>query len=87
MKSVFLTLAMVDGFCSSVRAVELSQLELMFQVKRWGEVPSHHDVQTVELNARVSAGLFFILISHQQRRVRTKLGLDHLRDMAGHKTN
>ncbi|TPP58410.1 ATP synthase mitochondrial F1 complex assembly factor [Fasciola gigantica] len=83
LKSVFLTLAMVDGFCSSVRAVELSQLELLFQVGRWGEVLSHHDVQTVELNSRVSAGLLFVLISHQQREVRNKMGLNELKNMAG----
>ncbi|KAA0188965.1 ATP synthase mitochondrial F1 complex assembly [Fasciolopsis buskii] len=83
LKSVFLTLAMVDGFCSSVRAVELSQLELLFQVGRWGEVPSHHDVQTAELNSRVSAGLLFVLISHQQQSVRHKMGLRELSNMIG----
>ncbi|KAG5449988.1 ATP synthase mitochondrial F1 complex assembly factor 2, variant 2 [Clonorchis sinensis] len=31
LKSVFLTLAVLDGFCSAVKAAELSQLEQLFQ--------------------------------------------------------
>ncbi|CAH8576407.1 unnamed protein product [Schistosoma mattheei] len=58
LKSVYLTLAMLDGFCSVAKAVELSQIEMLFQVNRWGDVPSYHDVENADLNARVSAALF-----------------------------
>ncbi|CAL8082805.1 unnamed protein product [Calicophoron daubneyi] len=82
LKSIFLTMAMADGFCSSERAVELSQLEQLFQIHRWGEVSSYHDVESAELNARVSAALFLILASQYRRNVKTKLGAERFKRMS-----
>nr|CAX69777.1 putative ATP synthase mitochondrial F1 complex assembly factor 2 [Schistosoma japonicum] len=71
LKSVYLTLAMLDGFCSAARAVELSQIEMLFQVSRWRDVPSYHDVENADLNARVSAALFLALLSHYRHDIKT----------------
>nr|CDS28499.1 ATP synthase mitochondrial F1 complex assembly [Hymenolepis microstoma] len=69
LKSLWLTLAMVDGYITSKRAVELSRLEQTFQEKRWGSVEWFHEVDAVELNTRVAAGLLVTLTSHSRRSV------------------
>ncbi|CAH8598886.1 unnamed protein product [Schistosoma guineensis] len=75
LKSVYLTLAMLDGFCSVAKAVELSQIEMLFQVNRWGDVPSYHDVENADLNARVSAALFLALLSHYRHDIKIKTSI------------
>ncbi|KAL5103239.1 ATP synthase mitochondrial F1 complex assembly factor 2 [Taenia crassiceps] len=72
LKSLWLTLAMVDGFLTSQRAVELSQLEQKFQERRWGSVEWFHDVDEVEVNTRVASGLLVVLTSHARRFVKKK---------------
>ncbi|KAH9278542.1 ATP synthase mitochondrial F1 complex assembly factor 2 [Echinococcus granulosus] len=72
LKSLWLTLAMVDGFLTSQRAVELSRLEQNFQERRWGSVEWFHEVDEVEVNTRVSAGLLVVLTSHARRTVKKK---------------
>ncbi|KAF5397313.1 ATP synthase mitochondrial F1 complex assembly [Paragonimus heterotremus] len=84
LKSVFLTLAAVDGFCSAERAVELSLLEQMFQIHRWGEVPSYHDVEMTELKARVSAAVFLVLVSHHQKHSKNKMNMKNVKRLAGY---
>ncbi|KAF8569121.1 hypothetical protein P879_07108 [Paragonimus westermani] len=84
LKSVFLTLAAVDGFCSAARAVELSLLEQMFQIHRWGEVPSYHDVQMAEMKARVSAAIFLVLISHHQKHSKNKMNRKNFQCLASY---
>ncbi|KAM7534540.1 hypothetical protein Aperf_G00000112352 [Anoplocephala perfoliata] len=66
LKSLWLTLAMVDGYITSRRAVELSRLEQTFQERRWGSVEWFHEVDSVEMNTRVAAGLFVTLTSHSR---------------------
>uniref|UniRef100_A0A0X3PEM4 ATP synthase mitochondrial F1 complex assembly factor 2 n=1 Tax=Schistocephalus solidus TaxID=70667 RepID=A0A0X3PEM4_SCHSO len=72
LKSVWLTLAMVDGFISSEEAVSLSRLEQIFQENRWGSVPWFHGVEAADLNTRVAAGLILILTSHARETVKQK---------------
>lgn len=83
LKSVFLALAAVDGFCSASKAVELSLLEQLFQVQRWGEVLSHHDIEMVELKARVSASVFLVIVSHCRKHVKSKVDLAAIRHLDG----
>ncbi|CAH8611317.1 unnamed protein product [Heterobilharzia americana] len=76
LKSVYLTLAMLDGFCSAAKAVELSQIEMLFQVHRWGDVPSYHDVETADLNSRVSAALLLALLSHHRKNTKKRIDMN-----------
>lgn len=79
LKSVFLTLAALDGHVTASKAVELSQLEQLFQTHRWGEVESYHDIEIAELNARVSAAIVLALVSHHQYHIKTKANRrDHI---------
>nr|CAH8863904.1 unnamed protein product [Trichobilharzia regenti] len=75
LKSVYLTLAMLDGYCSAAKAVELSQIEMLFQVNRWGDVPSYHDVENADLNSRVSAALLLAILSHHQQNTEKKFAV------------
>ncbi|KER27652.1 hypothetical protein T265_05369 [Opisthorchis viverrini] len=52
--------------------------QTVMQIHRWGEVPSHHDVEMAELKARVSAAVFFVLATHCRRNVKEKLNLRKL---------
>ncbi|VDL61739.1 unnamed protein product [Hymenolepis diminuta] len=70
LKSLWLTLAMVDGYITSRKAVELSRLEQTFQERRWGSVEWFHEVDAVEMNTRVAAGLLVTLTSHSRRSVK-----------------
>ncbi|VDM19145.1 unnamed protein product [Hydatigera taeniaeformis] len=72
LKSLWLTLAMVDGFLTAQRAVELSRLEQKFQEGRWGSVEWFHEVDEVEVNKNVAAGLLVILVSHARRSIKQK---------------
>ncbi|VDK23048.1 unnamed protein product, partial [Taenia asiatica] len=61
LKSLWLTLAVVDGFLTSQRAE-----------RRWGSVEWFHEVDEVEVNTRVAAGLLVVLTSHARRSIKQK---------------
>ncbi|XP_013380946.1 ATP synthase mitochondrial F1 complex assembly factor 2 [Lingula anatina] len=63
LKSLILTLGVMDRHLSVEKAVELSRLELEFQIKRWGSVEWHHDIDLLELKARVAAAVLFVHMS------------------------
>lgn len=65
LKSVILSLALLDRHISAVEAVELSLLEQRFQVSKWGNVEWHHDVDYHETLMNVSACAIFIQFSNE----------------------
>lgn len=65
LKSVILTLVTVDRLLSTDKAVTLSQLELEFQISRWGDVEWAHDLDRADLKARVSAAILFTQLNCQ----------------------
>jgi len=63
LKSVILTLALLDRHISAVQAVQLSHLEQRFQVSKWGNVEWHHDVDYHETLMTVAASAVFVQFS------------------------
>lgn len=61
LKSVILSLALLEREIDVERAVSLSMLETQFQTKIWGHIEWAHEVDLVQLKARVAAGAFFTL--------------------------
>jgi len=57
LKSLMITLALLDNKFSVNEAVALSRLEVEFQIGRWGRVEWAHDVDQLALQSRVAAGL------------------------------
>ncbi|CAK1550079.1 unnamed protein product [Leptosia nina] len=60
LKSPILMLACVDKFIQAKEAVMLARLEEEYQLQRWGRVPWAHELNQVELTARVAASLLII---------------------------
>jgi len=70
LKSVILTLAVMDGTIGVEEAVNLSRLEVDYQTKLWGSVEWHHDVEMYDLQARVAAAVLYVtLTSHTETKV------------------
>jgi len=70
LKSVILTLAVMEGRLGVEEAVRLSRLEVDYQTKQWGNVEWHHDVEMYDLQARVAAAVLFVtLTSHSETKV------------------
>lgn len=65
LRSIILTLVTVDRLLSTEKAATLSQLELEFQISRWGNVEWAHDIDRVDLNARVAAAILFTQLNCQ----------------------
>ena len=65
LKSVILTLALVDRHISVKDAVELSLLEQRYQVSKWGNVEWHHDIEFHETLMKTSACAIFIQFSNE----------------------
>ncbi|CAL1262341.1 unnamed protein product [Larinioides sclopetarius] len=63
LKSLILTLAVINHVIDVEKAVELSRLETVFQIQNWGSVEWAHDVDEVQLKARVAAGALFTYLN------------------------
>lgn len=59
-KSVLLAFACIDRFITPEKAVMLSRLEEEFQTGHWGKVEWAHELSQQDLQARLSAAVFFI---------------------------
>ncbi|XP_068761096.1 ATP synthase mitochondrial F1 complex assembly factor 2-like [Montipora capricornis] len=59
LKSIILSMALVDNHLTVERAVALSRLELEFQISRWGSVEWAHDLELMETRSRVAAAALF----------------------------
>lgn len=60
LKSIILTLAVVDRFMTVEKAILLTRLEEEFQLGHWGRVEWAHDLNQQELQARLAAAILFI---------------------------
>ncbi len=60
LKSVILAFSCVDRVITPEKAVLLSRLEEEFQLGHWGRVEWAHDLHQQELQARLSAAIFYI---------------------------
>lgn len=60
LKSVVLAFACIDRFITPEKAVMLSRLEEEYQLGHWGRVEWAHDLSQQDLQARLSAAVFYI---------------------------
>lgn len=60
LKSVILTLAVIDRHLPADKAVELALLEQRFQTSKWGNVEWHHDVELHETIMKTAACYTYI---------------------------
>lgn len=79
LKSVVLSMGMIDRHLSVEQAVLLSRLEEEYQIQRWGNVEWAHDYDMYELRARTAAGALFVHLSSESSTVKRKL----LQDVKG----
>ncbi|KAF8792409.1 ATP synthase mitochondrial F1 complex assembly factor 2-like [Argiope bruennichi] len=63
LKSLILTLAVINHVIDVEKAVELSRLETVFQIQNWGSVEWAHNVDEAQLKARVAAGVLFTYLN------------------------
>lgn len=73
LKSVVLSLGMIDRHLSVQEAVLLSRLEEEYQIRRWGNVEWAHDYDMYELRARTAAGALFVHLSSESSSIKRKL--------------
>ncbi|KAM4524321.1 ATP synthase mitochondrial F1 complex assembly factor 2 [Odontesthes bonariensis] len=76
LKSVVLSLGMIDRYLSVEKAVLLSRLEEEYQIEHWGNVEWAHDYDMYELRARTAAGALFVHLSSETSTVKRKLMQD-----------
>ncbi|XP_053207992.1 ATP synthase mitochondrial F1 complex assembly factor 2-like [Panonychus citri] len=72
LKSVILTLALIDKKISVNEAVSLSRLELEYQTSIWGNVEWAHTIELMMTRARVSAALLFVFTNSESFKSITK---------------
>ncbi|XP_051925243.1 ATP synthase mitochondrial F1 complex assembly factor 2 [Hippocampus zosterae] len=73
LKSVVLSLGMIDRYLSVEQAVLLSRLEEEYQIQCWGNVEWAHDYDMYELRARTAAGALFVHLSSEGSTVKRKI--------------
>ncbi|RWS21316.1 ATP synthase subunit gamma-like protein [Leptotrombidium deliense] len=66
LKSLILSLALLDKHITVKDAVNLSRLEVTFQTEKWGNVEWAHDLDLMLLRSRVSAGLLFAFLNAEK---------------------
>ncbi|XP_018424804.1 PREDICTED: ATP synthase mitochondrial F1 complex assembly factor 2 [Nanorana parkeri] len=73
MKSLVLSMGLIDRFLTVEKAVVLSRLEEEYQIQHWGKVEWAHDYDLHELCARTAAGILFIHLCSSSSTVKHKL--------------
>ncbi|XP_030067018.1 ATP synthase mitochondrial F1 complex assembly factor 2 [Microcaecilia unicolor] len=73
LKSMVLTMGLVDRYLTVERAVLLSRLEEEYQIQRWGKVEWAHDYDLQELRSRTAAGTLFVHFCSESSTVKHKL--------------
>ncbi|XP_062913431.1 ATP synthase mitochondrial F1 complex assembly factor 2 [Mobula hypostoma] len=73
LKSVVLSLNLIDRNLSVEKAVWLSRLEEQFQIEVWGNVEWAHDYDLYELRSRTAAGALFVHLCSESSTVKHKL--------------
>lgn len=73
LKSVVLSLGLIDKHLTVEEAVLLSRLEEEYQIQHWGNVEWAHDYDMYELRARTAAGALLVQLSSESSSVKRKL--------------
>ncbi|XP_063790923.1 ATP synthase mitochondrial F1 complex assembly factor 2 [Pseudophryne corroboree] len=73
LKSVVLTMGLLDRALTVERAVFLSRLEEEFQIQHWGNVEWAHSYDLHELRSRTAAGTLFVHLCCSKSTVQHKL--------------
>ncbi|XP_068099655.1 ATP synthase mitochondrial F1 complex assembly factor 2 [Hyperolius riggenbachi] len=73
LKSMILSLALIDRLLTVERAVLLSRLEEEYQIQRWGNVEWAHDYDLHELRSRTAAATLFVHLCCSSSTVKHKL--------------
>lgn len=76
LKSVVLSMGIIDRHLSVEQAVLLSRLEEEYQIRQWGNVEWAHDYDMYELRARTAAGALFVHLTSESSTVKRKLMQD-----------
>ncbi|MEE6497804.1 hypothetical protein FKM82_002865 [Ascaphus truei] len=78
LKSLVLSMGLVDRFLDVEKAVLLSRLEEEFQIQHWGNVEWAHEYDLQELRSRTAAGTLFVHLCSENSTVKHKLLQDRL---------
>ncbi|NXA04199.1 ATPF2 factor, partial [Sapayoa aenigma] len=73
LKSLILSMGLIDRHITVEKAVLLSRLEEEYQIRRWGNVEWAHDYDLCELRARTAAGTLFVHLCSESSTVKHKL--------------
>ncbi|ERE67707.1 ATP synthase F1 complex assembly factor 2-like protein [Cricetulus griseus] len=73
LKSMVLTLGLIDRRLTVEQAVLLSRLEEEYQIQKWGNIEWAHDYELQELRARTAAGTLFVHLCLESSTVKHKL--------------
>uniref|UniRef100_A0A8C8E8I0 ATP synthase mitochondrial F1 complex assembly factor 2 n=1 Tax=Otus sunia TaxID=257818 RepID=A0A8C8E8I0_9STRI len=73
LKSLILSMGLIDRHITVEKAVLLSRLEEEYQIQRWGSVEWAHDYDLYELRARAAAGTLFVHLCSESSTVKHKL--------------
>lgn len=75
LKSLILTMAVMERRISVELAVRLSRLEEEHQAQKWGRVEFAHDVSQLDSQARLAASVMFVLLHTTEHLVKEKLAI------------
>ncbi|KAM8960362.1 ATP synthase mitochondrial F1 complex assembly factor 2 [Pelodytes ibericus] len=73
LKSLILSMGLLDRSLTVEKAVLLSRLEEEYQIHHWGNVEWAHEYDLHELSARTAAGLLFVHLCSESSTVKHKL--------------
>ncbi|KAL8175337.1 UNVERIFIED_CONTAM: ATP synthase mitochondrial F1 complex assembly factor 2 [Gekko kuhli] len=76
LKSLILSMGLLDKNLTVEQAVLLSRLEEEYQIRRWGTVEWAHDYDLYELRARTAAATLFVHLCSESSTVKHKLMQD-----------
>lgn len=75
LKSLILTMAVIERRVCVEQAVRLSRLEEEHQIKKWGRVEFAHDVSQLDSQARLAASIMFVHLNATEHLVKEKLAV------------
>lgn len=71
-KSFILATAVMDKHLEVEKAIALARLEVEFQVEKWGNVEWYHDIELMDLRARLASSALFVHLTSTDRSVKYK---------------
>ncbi|XP_076314628.1 ATP synthase mitochondrial F1 complex assembly factor 2-like [Tachypleus tridentatus] len=65
LKSIVLTLSLIDRFLDVETAVSLSRLEVEFQTDQWGKLEWAHELEQTQVQSKVAAAVIFVHLNSE----------------------